>query len=137
MKSRPSSPEASLGDQGKILQLDRRGRERQTRNGWPFNCICSVQCWPRAPLLSSACSTHLLHPRSLTLVDVGEATCSLRFPWKALALHCASRNPVVTTPSTSHFPGEPQPRSDSVFSELNQIPPSTLLELTSDLKEMR
>lgn len=40
-------------------------------------------------------------------------------------------------PSASHFPGEPQPGSDSVFSELNQIPPSTLLELTSDLEEMR
>lgn len=61
---------------------------------------------------------------------------SLGFPWKALVLRSASRNPVVTAPSTSHFPRESQPRSDNVFSELNQIPPSTLLELTSDLKEM-
>lgn len=111
--------------------------ERQTRNcrSLALHLQCPVLIW--IPLLPSACYTRPFHPCSLILVDVGEATCSLRFPWKALVLRfCASSDPAVTTPSASHFPGEPQPVSDSVFSELNQIPPSTLLELTSDLKEM-
>lgn len=40
---------------------------------------------------------------------------------------CAFRNP-VTSLRTSYLPRKPQFRSDSVFSELNELPLSTLLE---------
>lgn len=120
----------------KFLSLTGEG-ERHTRNC--RSLVLHLQC--SVLFLDSTAVLCLLYPPTPPwLFNPGRCGWSYLQPQVSLessgSVFFASSDPAVAAPSASHFPGEPQPGSDSVFSELNQIPPSTLLELTSDLKEM-